>query len=386
MQGLDERRGGVTGAPTGAPNGAGGPTPDDEAPDFRRLAIRIFFFNMLVLAAAFTLYWYWVANAVEADILYWIGRQRAAGQTLEFSDYRRGGYPLTVALTFRDVRYAPGGDDAGWSYRVDGVTLSHPLTNPSSLGITLNGSQEVVIGGGGSRSVYGGGFEAAGGTLRAGGWLPNGEFAAREMALVDLASRRGVAVGALALTAAGNAAAPPSPQEPGYRLSMSAARLALPGIDVLPFGPEIAELKVEAEVMGALTPMPLPDLLAAWSEAGGAVELTRLFAAHGPVSAEGTGTLTIAGNGQPEAAFSFHVEGFPLLLDRLVAMGLLDGGTAAGIKGLVMPRAKTDADGKTRVRVPLTLQDGVLTLGPVPLATVPVIRWSGTRVPAVDGS
>lgn len=364
----------------------GGTGPADDEPNFRALAVRIFLVNLLVLAGAYTLYWYWTANAVELEIMQWIERQRAAGQTLAFADYSRGGFPLAVTLSFRDVRYAPSASADGWSYHVDGVTLRHRIDNSSSLGITLSGSQQLAFGTGESRTVYGGGFEEAAATLRSGGWLPNGEAMVREMALVEDASQRGLAVGTLTLTAKGNPAQPPAPDKPGYSVALGAARLALPGIGPLPFGPEIAKLTIDAEVMGALRPLPMPDLVSVWREAGGAIELTHVAATYGPVSVEGTGTLTLNPENQPEAAFSFEVEGFPQLVDQLVKTGALNGTTAAGLKGLVMVTARTGADGKSRVRVPLTLQDRVLSVGPVPLATLPIIHWPGSRVTSTDTS
>jgi len=107
---------------------------DGEGPNFRLLAVRVFFFNMLVLAAAFTLYWYWIANAIELEILMWIKHQRDAGQTVDFSSYSRGGWPMAVTLTFRDLHYAPGAG-SGWSYRVDALTLRHPLDDDVAAGL-----------------------------------------------------------------------------------------------------------------------------------------------------------------------------------------------------------------------------------------------------------
>lgn len=353
----------------------------EAAPDLRRLAGRLLVINLLVLAAAYGVYWYWVANAVEGEILAWIQRQRAAGQVFEFEGYGRGGFPLAVRLAFRGVRYAPTAD--AWSYHTEGLVLTHPITRPETLDIAFTGGQALSFAAGGER--FAGGVASATATLRAGGWLPNGEAAVRDLVLSDGTHRRRLAAGELALTAVGDAAAPLAADAPGYVVSVEAARLALPGILPLPFGGEIRHLAITAEVVGALTPQALPALLRQWREEGGAIELTRLSAALGPVVAEGTGTLVLSRDDQPEAAFSFVVEGLPELLDELVALHLLDGAKAAAIKGLVQVRAKTGSDGVSRVRVPLTLQDGELSMGPVPLATVPPIHWPWTRVPAIDG-
>jgi hypothetical protein len=354
--------------------------PAEDGPDFRRLAVRIFFINLAVLAAAYSLYWYWVANAVEVEIAQWIEVQRAAGQRLDFAEYRRGGFPLAVTLSFREVRYAPEANAPIWSYRVEGVTLRHPLLASGSLGIQMRGAHELTLGDGEAATVYAGGFEANGGTLRAGGWLPNGEWNAQQLTLINGTTGRGLRVGQLSMTASGDAAAPLVPEETGYRLSVVADQLTLPGLMALPFGAEIARLAFDAEVKGALRRQPLPAMLDGWREAGGAVDLSRIIIIHGPMIAEGDGTLTLAPGNEPEAAFSFVVEGSPQLIDRLAETGSLDARQAAQLRAFAALAAKTTSDGRSQVRLPLTLQEGIVSVGPIALLTYPSIRLSGDRV------
>lgn len=359
-----------------------GPTPQpvEAMPDFRRLAVRIFFFNMLILTAAYTLYWYWVANAVEVEVLSWIQHQRARGHALTFDKLDRGGWPLAVTLTFKGARYAPAQDAPAWSWYGDGITLRHPIREPEKLGITLAGSQELTFGSGSGAATYAGSFQEATGEMVAGGWLPNGAATIKEMALMNAAGNRGLAVGGLSLRAEGDAAAPASPRDAGYIVTLEARQFHLP-FTGLPFGAVLPNLDVQAEIMGALAPAPWPDAVKVWARDGGTLELTKINVGYGPVAANGTGTLALDRAGQPMGAFSFNVEGLPDLLNKLEADGVIEGAAAQAVRTLIILKTKTGPNGKPTVRMPLSLQDQVISIGPVALGRLPIIRWSGAAVP-----
>lgn len=365
-----------------AENKGAGPTPQpvEELPNFRRLAVRIFFFNMLVLAAAYTMYWYWIANAVEAEVLSWIQHQRTRGHVLTFDKLERGGWPLAVTLAFKGARYAPSQEAPGWSWYGDGITLRHPIREPEKLGITLSGSQEITFGTGESARTYAGSFQEAAGEMEAGGWLPNGSAEIKELALMNAAGNRGLAVGDLSVQAKGDAAAPASPTEPGYIVTAEARQLRLP-FEGLPFGAVLPKAAVQAEIVGALAPGPWPQTLKAWAQAGGTLELTKINLGYGPVVADGTGTLALDSTGQPMGAFSFNIEGLQELLNKLQAEDVIDGAAAQAVRVLLILKTKTGPDGKSSVRMPLSLQDRVLSIGPVAIGKLPAIHWSGADAP-----
>lgn len=359
-----------------------GPTsqPVEPMPDFRRLAVRIFFFNILILAGAYTLYWYWVANAVEAGVLSWVQHQQARGHALSFDKLERGGWPMAVTLTFKGARYAPSQDAPAWAWYGEGITLTRPLAASEKLGITLAGSQELTFGSGTGATTYAGSFQEAAGEMVAGGWLPNGAMLIKEMALMNAAGDRGLAVGGLSVRAEGDAAAPASPRDAGYIVTAEARQLRLP-FTGLPFGAVLPDLDVQAEIMGALAPAPWPEAAKAWARDGGTLELTKINIGYGPVTANGTGTLALDQTGQPMGAFSFNVEGLPDLLNKLEADGVIEGAAAQAVRTLVILKTKTGPNGKPTVRLPLSLQDRVISVGPVTLGRLPIIRWSGATVP-----
>lgn len=132
-------------------------------------------------------------------------------------------------------------------------------------------------------------------------------------------------------------------------------------------GERIALLALAGRFEGPLFPGGEPRQIAAqWRDAGGILDLERIALAWGRLGISGAGTLTLDESFRPLGAFSLRTLGLPALVAKLGESGVLDAETAATLAAALEARSEgTDDSGRTVVTLPMTAQDGVLTLGEV---------------------
>lgn len=121
-----------------------------------------------------------------------------------------------------------------------------------------------------------------------------------------------------------------------------------------------------------LTVPPVFDSLDGLYQRGDTVEIQKITASLNGVNIDGDGTVTLDENRQPAAAFSFDVKGLDQMLVDLKNAHIIDQ-TAAALIQLPLAffkKPSDNGDGEYR-KIPLTLQDQTLFLGPVPIAKIP---------------
>jgi len=131
------------------------------------------------------------------------------------------------------------------------------------------------------------------------------------------------------------------------------------------------------ELVGAVSPDNLTaPKLSQWAKDGGAIEVRSLRIVHGILGLNGDGTMALDGRLQPIGAFSARVTGYDAALDQLIQVGLVkpsDGNIAKMILGAM---GKVPAGGGPKqIKVPISVQDQRLSVGPIPLMRMPAILW-----------
>ncbi|MCH8237896.1 MAG: DUF2125 domain-containing protein, partial [Proteobacteria bacterium] len=153
--------------------------------------------------------------------------------------------------------------------------------------------------------------------------------------------------------------------------SIQYGREPVPGL-----GRTTAGLDLEASVTGDLPERLDAEALAQWRDRGGTVEIRRLDIRHGPLAVEGDGTLALDGDMQPMGAFTFLVRGFLEALDRLREAGVIEEHPARLAKTVLGALARNPGgDGGGELKVPLTIQERWLYVGPVGIGRMPVLHW-----------
>jgi hypothetical protein len=133
-------------------------------------------------------------------------------------------------------------------------------------------------------------------------------------------------------------------------------------------GRGIARLFAEAMASGPLPRTPDAAGLDAWRVAGGAIDVSRLEIDWGPLSVSADGTLALDDALRPLAALTAQIVGFGAALKALAAAGVVkqrDASLATIALNLI---AKTDAEGRRVLIVPVTAQNGILMVGPITIA------------------
>jgi hypothetical protein len=141
------------------------------------------------------------------------------------------------------------------------------------------------------------------------------------------------------------------------------------------FSDMIDNLAFGVTVRGAVPDGPLVQAIAAWRDAGGAIELDHLQLNWGGLGATATGTMALDQDLQPIGAFSGGIEGFGAILSGLAEAGRLNTEEAALAQIALSALAKRGPDGKPQIATSFTIQNGKMYLGPAKLGDAPRIVW-----------
>ena len=343
----------------------------------RRLVVTALALVPLVLAAAYTAWWFHAAAEFRDGTLDWIEKRRADGWQLAYAGVSRRGFLLQLGLRFdKPVVGAPRGD---WRWAASAALLSANVFDPQPLRLIVEGDQALELGdapaAGGERHRYSGNADEFIVDLLPGGWLPNGHLRVRDLAVADNRAGDGFGVARLDLVSRGDPVAAAGPEVSGYAMELTVDGFRLPRSEAVPLCGEVAHLAVDAKLFGVLEPGPWPAALAEWREAGGVIEATRLLLVCGPLTLDGEGTFALDSAGQPIGAMTTRIHGYEAALDRLAADRVIPAQTAATAKIVLRALARSGGEGVPTLAAPLSVQDRTLSVGPVPLLRLPPLHW-----------
>lgn len=129
------------------------------------------------------------------------------------------------------------------------------------------------------------------------------------------------------------------------------------------------EFSIETETSEILAAVP-PQPLAAWRDAGGVIDIKKLLITWTPMEIKGDGTFTFDELMRPLSAFSATVTGFDKLLWILADVGAIKKKTAQIANFALGLLAQKDPSGEMEITVPVTSQNGKLSVGPADLMPV----------------
>jgi len=324
----------------------------------------------LFAGGALALYWVWAADALRDGIAVWTAEQRARGYQLSYLGPQIGGFPARLDVRFQAPQVtAP----QGWRWSGGAIRGAAAFWQPLTLNLDLPRHQELEI------EIEDAWRRLTLDATAGRGRIHLGRSGQAEAATVEFD-------GAVLRDAAGpelradylrygmvrRAPTVEGPRDWTLFLNGEVAALRLPPTAATgPLGEEIQRLEFEATLIGRIERGPPRQALAAWRDAGGLLEVSRLDAVWGPLAVSANGTATLDGEFRPQGAFTARFRGLPETLDRLTAQGLLEPSAALALRlGALALAQEEDGDGRPVVRLPVTLQDGLVYLGPVAVATL----------------
>ena len=328
---------------------------------------------LLLAAGGYTVWWFVAATTFRDRTLGWIDLRRAEGWTIDYKEVARRGFPLRIGLEFE--RPAAAAPSAAWSWAAPSARLAVPVFGPGALRLEIEGDQAFEVPVAEGSRHYTASAETVAFDLVPAGWLPNGHLTIRALSVAGEDGSEAFGVSALDLTSTGDPALAVGPEAPTWAVSVEAEGVRLPQQDAAPLGSDIDRVELDAKLLGALHPDPWPASLGRWRDQGGTVEATRLDLDYGPLKLEGEGTFALDKRGQPIGAMTARIQGFEPALDQLSAAGIIPSHAAATAKILLRALARPEDEGAATLAAPLSLQDRMVSIGPVPLLRVPDVQW-----------
>lgn len=330
----------------------------------------------VLLGAAYTGYWFWLAQTFQQNLALWVDQQRAMGYRISYASGEPGGYPLSIHIALSQVVIDSPPGQLPWRLGTASKILSIAPWAPLTLRI-VDGDGSVAcnlrwaVGG----RDYGLSIDGMDMTIRLSseGDLPAIRIGGQSVGVTQQGRE---IIGLIQPSGSVDFLQAASDTESSAEFLLSAY-----GIDFV--SPAQSDSKtietydwlVAGQVKGPVPLAPLPAALAAWSGEGGHVELTQFNANWEAVTTvSGDGTVALDQRLQPVGAFSAVVRGYNEAIDAAVARGMMTPAQGTAAKLWLNARAEKDGRG-FKVKLPLTIQDGFVSMGPIKLAQVPRIAW-----------
>jgi hypothetical protein len=341
---------------------------------------------VVVLAAAWSIFWFYAANRAQSELAAWQAREAAAGRNVSCGTQEFSGFPFrfelrcgTPALGLRNARLA---------FKAQDLHAAVLVYQPALAVAEIEGPLTATEEGRGGVTV---GWALAQASVHGLSRTPE-----RVSLVLDKPTIARLADnGALANAAHAEIhvrAADRQPQDPpALDLALNLAQALFLGIARVPSVPIDADVTGTLRGIDRITPKPWPQLLRDLQTADGRLDISQVRIKQGDILGVGRGTLKLTPRGTLDGELELTVAGIEQLmtalgLDKAVgqasqkaldrfAPGLnLDkllgprGNAALAAAGAAMLGQPTQLEGRQAVTLPLRFADGVVFLGPVKVA------------------
>lgn len=326
---------------------------------------------LVLLALGWTALWFYAADLARTKLDAWAEDQRAQGYTVAYDEVSVSGFPLRLRLRLAHPQLAKAPQ---FSWRADTVVGLFEPWHFRSIRLESPGEHHLALDDG--RQGFRFASPSATGVIYFDrNWGVGGlKTAFRDVELGQDGRTETVAFGALDLGAyipAGMTA-----RDPSVVFVVSAERVVAPIPAATALAPSIEKIGLDIDVWGHPLGNPLKDAVAAWRDSGGTVDLKVVLLRWGPLFVEGDGTLALDRDLQPVGALSARVSGYGEALDALVHADIIRPGVAAAATTVLSLIAKSPGEGQPpEAKVPITIQERHLSVGPVSFFELPLIQW-----------
>ncbi len=327
--------------------------------------LRLSLIGLAGLAVLHTAAWAWAAGRLAAVADGWLAAERARGITIAADPPSRGGWPFGVTLTWPDMAITDPAVPLAWTG--SRISLAASLLHPRRATLRLDGPQSLRLGTLPPLAITAESLDLG---VRIGldGRAHGAGLTARGLRIAGADTALGIA----SLSLSGDS---------DQHFALHADDITLPGsppaglgLPAWPLGPAIARLGLDFSLTGGLPTAPRATAawMRAWRQAGGALAIDHLILDWGPLDLSAQGRLAADPTGQPIASLHSAISGWSETADALAAAGLLPAQALRPAKLALSVMAHRDAPGgPSTVELPLSLDDGVLSMRRVPLARLP---------------
>ncbi|HEY1798583.1 MAG TPA: DUF2125 domain-containing protein [Stellaceae bacterium] len=326
---------------------------------------------LVIGVGGYSVFWRIAAGRIADGAAQWAASMRTQGVDASWQTLAVGGYPFSFRIEFTSARIVSTAPNLAGELTAPrliatvGAGNLHAAALATPQGLSLSSEKIASL-----KAKDATGMVAAG---RQGG-------AAIWLRLTDATGTAAAWPGAPAIAKTAQvwlelpAAPPKTDTDRNIAIALDLAGLSVP-LAPQELGGSIDDAAIGLTVMGPIPPGPARQAATGWRDAGGTIELDHLHLGWGGVDLDAKGTLALDRDLQPEGSLSGSLGGYDKLLRSLVSGGQVKGSNAGKINLLLGLLARPGPDGKPRLPATLTLEDGILSMGPITFGRVPKIDW-----------
>ena len=326
-----------------------------------------------VAVAGYTGYWFIAAGEIGDRIDDWAQKQRAEGLEIETEGTQVAGFPTRFEVTLREPRIHDTRNGWRWAAALLRAEASAWDFSEVTVFPDRRNAVQVLVEGGEWRNID---AEIDDGRLVV---RLDDERHFEEIAL-DL---QGLEVAGIwpeglaqvgSLQANGVALDDAATGEDVLKTSIAVRDAVLPSDLAEGLGETLDFLDIDASVIGSIpSERGTNEAIIAWRDAGGTLELTGFRVRWGPLGIETSGTIALDGAMRPIAAMTADIIGYGDVIDALIMSNLIPLGDGFIAKVAFNMLAEKPEDGSAPVLrgVPVTAQDGELTVATIKVAELP---------------
>ena len=333
---------------------------------------------LLVAGGAYTVYWYSAAAELRAGIDRWAQDRRAAGWTVDLGDPDITGFPRRLEAFFQTPQIS--GPDSRWRWVAPNIRAAAAPWLPGEIAVSTPGihvvtlrsgdvwaeldraEADIVIENAVMKNIV---ARLAGVRIR----LPGGERLVAESAVMRL-------LGSAPVTPSidvGKNTPRSDPSDMGFGVALDVRKIVLPDQWRAVLGRNIGKIALDAVIAGEIAlAASLKDTLTRWRDDGGTVEVAALALDWDVLRLRTNGTFALDKNLQPEGAMVADIRGIEATMERLLAAGVIN--SRAAFAARIASRALSFGGGSARL--PLSVQEQRLFIGPAPVLRIKPIRWN----------
>jgi hypothetical protein len=336
---------------------------EPKSPSRPRWLVFLPFVAVVVLAGAWSGFWFFAASRAEAVITAWIEQEASAGRIYTCASRGIGGYPFRIELRCSEPVMQLAALQPPRVVKAKELVALAQVYQPNLIIAEITGP--VSIADATSATALRAEWRLAQASLRAAGRRPE-----RLSVVLDGVRLEQAESGAAETIGSANRIElhlRRSPTDGGDSGPIDFAVQIAGG--VIPAGP-LGGRPIDADTAGVLRGladfrrMPMPERLKQWQMAGGRLELTKLRLQQGNAVAVAAGDVGLSTSGRPDGTFNITMAGFDQVVRDLVQGRGMQVGLIAGLTFLGRP---AEIDGRRAVTVPFRIKDGAMSLGPIPV-------------------
>lgn len=312
--------------------------------------------------------WVWARSALDQGIAKWRAEQIERGYAVDYDGPAYGGFPFALSVSFAQPRVVT---PQGLTWQGPPVFGEAKLWDPFTINLHFPGLHRLSHFRNGETRQADITAESASGrvVLQSDGRV---DSAAVDLGKLQVSGDGLEPVSLLRLTAR------LGPQRPATGDTLEEVDVVAEALGVqLPpgrgdlLGDEVARLSFDSTIVGGIPPGKPEVALPAWRDRGGRWRFHRLALTWGPLDLQTSGRLELDEMLRPAGEFQTEMKGAGDIIDRLIATGKIKPEAALAARLALVAMGRPDnVTGETVLEAPLSLRQGMLYLGPIPIVPI----------------